>query len=105
MIGDLELFEGVCDALWASGFDVAHTRATGLQVGLRARGVLVGWRVERAHGSGERTTVPPGAEDGRREAVTRALASVLVFDGWAVTAWDGDLMVMGRSEDGRGCGP
>lgn len=102
MRDDLQVFERVCHLLWSAGFDISHTRPAGLQIGLRPRGVLVGWRPEEHHdptpaAAGGIARDPDPDAPARREisriAVTRALAVILRQADCHVIPLDGDLLV------------
>ncbi|MEU9132581.1 hypothetical protein AB0D08_31495 [Kitasatospora sp. NPDC048540] len=105
MQSDLEVFERVCRALWGAGFDIAHTGAAGLQIGLRPQGVLIGWRAEDSIAAcgvpcgkaAQRDDPEPGTsmDEVSRRAVTRAIEEILLQADFRVVSAEGDLLVRG----------
>ncbi len=103
-LAGIAIFEQVCHLLHCAGFDIAHTRPAGLQIGLRPRGVLVGWLPDEsqapypegnpATGGGQ---VPRPDPDTWRwtvtESVVRAMAIVLRQAGCQITQDGPDLLI------------
>ncbi|MEU6236142.1 hypothetical protein [Kitasatospora sp. NPDC047058] len=107
MVDHRELFEDVTATLARAGFDTGQG-PSGLRIGHRPQGVVVGWTpVDQAGPDGGEDAGTPPAE-GVRAAVSGAVALVLRESGYRVTetGTDGVLVTAGPppAEDGGACG-
>ncbi|MFD0273172.1 hypothetical protein ACFVHB_04550 [Kitasatospora sp. NPDC127111] len=93
MVDHRELFEDVTATLARAGFDTGQG-PSGLRIGHRPQGVVVGWTpVDRAGPDGAEDVGPPPAE-GVRAAVSGAVALVLRESGYRVTETGTDAVLV-----------